>query len=444
MIKIKKGLDLPIEGAPVQKIYEGPKVNTVALIGDDYVGMKPSMLVQVGDKVTIGQKLFSDKKTLGVDYTSPASGEVIAINRGEKRVFQSMVIRVEGEKYQNFSSFKGSNFEKLSAEQVKELMLESGMWAALRMRPYSKVADPATQASSIFVTAMDTRPLAANPEIVINENSAAFIDGLKVLKILNSKLFLCTQAGSKIPGSDIASLHEFAGPHPAGNVGTHIHYLDPVGTKKQVWHMDYQDVIALGMLFTTGKLYTEKVVSLAGPIVKKPRLVKTKLGANLHDLVEGENFEVTEKRIISGSVFGGRKVTENKEFLGRYHNQVTLLKEGREREFFGWHSPGFNKFSVKNIYLSKLLPKKFPFTTTTSGSLRSIVPIGSYEKVMPLDIHATFLLRALMSGNNEMLVKLGGLELDEEDLALCAFVDPCKNEFGPELRKRLVEIEKDG
>jgi Na+-transporting NADH:ubiquinone oxidoreductase subunit A len=446
MIKVKKGLSLPITGEPNLVIHDGPNVSTVALNADDLMGMKPTMVVQVGDNVKTGQLLFTDKKTEGVNYTSPASGEVIAINRGAKRAFQSIVIKVVGDEHTTFSSHKGSEVSAYSEEEAKALLLESGMWPSLRRRPFSKVANPIERASSIFVTAIDTHPLAFDPSLVVSENAAAFKAGLEVLSKLTDKVFLCTAPGSSISADGVAKVEkqEFSGPHPAGLVGTHIHFLSPVGEKHFVWHTPYQEVIAIGKLFETGKLHTERVISLAGPAAKNPRLVKTRMGACLRELCNEEKVDDQETRIISGSVFGGRAATDGLCYLGRFHNQISLLHEGRKRELLGWHTPGFDMFSVQNIYVSKLLPRKMNFTTTSNGSLRSIVPIGSYEKVMPLDILPTFLLRALMSGNTDRCVDLGALELDEEDLSLVTFVDPCKNNFGIKLRENLTKIEKEG
>jgi Na+-transporting NADH:ubiquinone oxidoreductase subunit A len=446
MIKLKKGLDLPIEGTPEQKVYDGPRVTKVALIGDDIVGMKPTMTVKVGEKVKTGQLLFTDKKTEGVRYTSPASGEVVEVNRGARRAFQSVVIKVEGDEHETFESHKGAELSAYSGDDVKKLLLESGTWVSLRQRPYSKVANPADKPASIFVTAIDTHPLAANPEHFIKAHEAAFEKGLKAISKLADKVFLCTAPGSKVPGNGIDGVkrEEFGGPHPAGLVGTHIHFLDPVSEKKTVWHIGYADVVAIGKLIETGQLFTERYVALGGPQAKSPRIVKTRLGACLADLVSEEKKDGVETRAVSGSIFGGRDAAGPFGYLGRFHNAVALLKEGREREFMGWHSPGFDKFSVKPIYVARFLGKKFGFNTNTNGSHRSIVPIGSYEKVMPLDILPTFLTRYLLSNNTEMCVKLGALELDEEDLALITFVDPCKNDFGPKLREKLTIIEKEG
>lgn len=448
MIKLKKGLDLPITGEPKQEIHSGPTVTKVALLGDDVVGMKPTMLVKVGDKVQTGQVLYTDKKTEGVKYTSPGTGEVIEINRGEKRAFQSVVIKLEGEdNCVSFSAYKGSNVGDYDEKAMKELLIESGMWPSLRRRPFSKVADPAERANVIFVNAMDTNPLAADPQLCISENAAAFKTGLKALAALTDKVYVCTKESAQIDTDGVEKVQRetFEGPHPAGLVGTHIHFLNPVGEKHFVWHTNYQEVIAIGKLIETGKLYTERVVSIAGPAARNPRLIKTRVGACLTEITKEELFDNEETRVISGSVFGGRKSVEKLCYLGRFHHQISLLKEGRKRELLGWHSPGFNKFSIKPIYVSKLFKsKKYNFDTNSNGSLRSIVPIGSYEAVMPLDILPTFLLRTLMSGNTDMAVKLGALELDEEDLALCTFVDPCKNEFASRLRSNLTQIEKEG
>lgn len=445
MIKIKKGLDLPINGAPLQ-IVDGKKVVTkFAITGDDYIGMKPSMLVNVGDTVKIGQKLFSDKKTDGVFFTSPVAGEVIELNRGARRAFESIVIKENGDDEVNYSAYKDSSIDSYSRDELTALLTESGVWPAFRTRPFSKIADPKTNPHSIFITAMDTNPLAPSPGIFISQsNEEAFKVGLAAItKLTDGAAYLCKAIGDDIPTIDGVTVKEFSGKHPAGNVGTHIHFVDPVSANKFVWHINYQDVIALGSLIQTGKYFAERLISIAGPMAKNPRLVLTKQGACICELVDGEKND-GDVRAISGSVFAGRTSAGALCYLGRYHHQVSLLEEGTKREFLGWHSPGLNKFSVQNIYLSKLIPKMFNFNTSTNGSVRSIVPIGSYEKVMPLDIQPTFLLRSMMSRNTDMSQKLGILELDEEDLALCTFVDPCKNEFGPVLRDNLNIIEKDG
>ncbi len=447
MINIKRGLDLPITGAPEQVIHDGPKVRSVAVIGFDYVGMRPTMAVSVGDRVKTGDLLFTDKKNPEVRYTAPATGVVSAINRGERRVLQSVVIDAEPDEFVEFERFDPSALASLSQEQVQQQLVQSGLWTALRTRPFSKVPVPGTQPSSLFVTAMDTHPLAARPELIIERNQQAFSDGLTVLSHLTSgRLFVCKAPAVHVPVPDVTSLQveEFAGPHPAGLPGTHIHFLDPVSANREVWHIGYQDVIAIGKLFTEGKLWTERVISLAGPQVEDPRLLITRLGASLEELTAGQ-MKSGENRVISGSVLGGRTARGPVAFLGRYHNQVSVLREGRERELLHYFSLGANRFSVARIYLSQFFSgRKFAFTTSTRGSERAMIPIGSYERVMPLDILPTQLLRAIIVGDTQTAQQLGVLELDEEDLALCTFVCPGKYEYGPILRDNLTRIELEG
>ncbi|TNH07118.1 Na(+)-translocating NADH-quinone reductase subunit A [Testudinibacter sp. TR-2022] len=446
MITIKKGLDLPISGKPAQVIQNGPAITDVAVLGEDYVGMRPSMSVREGDVVKKGQVLFSDKKNPGVVFTAPASGTVTAINRGAKRVLQSVVIRIEGNEQITFDRYEPQQLSSLSDEQVRQNLLQSGLWTALRMRPFSKTPAVDSIPAAIFVNAMDSNPLAADPTVIIQENQQAFQDGLLVLSRLNSnKLYLCKAAGSSINTPQIEKLQteEFAGPHPAGLSGTHIHFLDPVSATKSVWYLNYQDVIAIGKLFTTGELYVERVVALAGPQVNNPTLLRTRLGANLSQLTANQ-LKDGENRVISGSVLSGTTAVGPHDYLGRYALQVSVIAEGREKEFLGWIMPGANKFSVTRTVLGHFGSKLFNFTSALHGGHRAMVPIGSYERVVPLDIIPTLLLRDLSAGDTDSAQALGCLELDEEDLALCTFVCPGKNEYGPILRAALDKIEKEG
>ncbi|WP_454913441.1 Na(+)-translocating NADH-quinone reductase subunit A [Stutzerimonas chloritidismutans] len=445
MINIKRGLDLPIVGAPAQRIEAGRPVRSVAVVGFDYPTMKPTMAVQVGDRVKLGQILFSDKKSEGVHYTAPGAGVVSAVHRGEKRVLQSVVIDLEGDEEVTFTSYSPAQLDGLSGEQVRENLQQSGLWTALRTRPFSKVPAVDATPASIFVTAIDTHPLAADPAIIIAEQPEAFEAGLKVLTNL-AKVFLCKAPNASLPGESLAKVQveSFNGPHPAGLPGTHIHFLDPVSASKSVWTIGYQDVIAVGKLFTSGRLSVERVVSLAGPVVEQPRLVRARLGANLDELTAGE-LQPGANRVVSGSLLGGRTAHGAFAYLGRYHQQVSCLREGKEREMLHYMRPGVDKHSILNIYISKLMAgKKFAFSTSTNGSPRAMVPVGNYEEVMPLDVLPTQLLRALIVGDTEVAQKLGCLELDEEDLALCSYVCAGKYEYGPILRDNLTRIEKEG
>jgi len=446
-IRIKKGLNLPITGTPRQEITDARAVDTVAVLGPDYVGMRPTMEVKVGDRVKEGQVLFSDKKTPGVLYTSPGCGEVVAVNRGAKRALQSVVIRITGNDAETFPRHAEAQLEQLAPDKVRENLVRSGLWTAFRTRPFSKVPPPESTPRAIFVTAMDTNPLAARADVVVAEAPDDFAWGLKVVSRLTpGKLFVAKAPGAAIPGDDLGFVEmvEFEGPHPAGLPGTHMHFLDPVGRTRTSWHLNYQDVIAIGRLFITGRLDHRRVISLAGPAVKNPRLIRTRLGASVSQLVEGELAE-GDNRVISGSVLSGHTAEGPLAFLGRYHLQISALAEGRQRKFFGWVMPGFDMFSIKNVFASALTRgKKFPFTTAIHGGARAIVPIGAYEKVMPLDILPTFLLRALEVDDVEQAEALGCMELDEDDLALCTFVAPGKGDFGAMLRRNLTIIEKEG
>ncbi len=452
MITIRRGLNLPISGAPEQTIVPGPKVKSVGLVGLDYVGMKPTMLVAEGDRVKRGTALFIDKKNPGVKFTAPAAGRVSAIHRGEGRAFYSLVIELEGDdEAESFHTYPVENLAAIEPHLVAQQLNDAGLWVALRTRPYSKTPPLDATPAALFITAMDTHPLAADPAVVIAQRREDFINGARVLSNLTAgKVYICRAAGADIPlpgasnSNNKITLAEFSGPHPAGLPGTHMHFLDPVSATKTHWSINYQDVIAIGRLFTQGELDCSRVISFAGPQVQKPQLLRTLLGAHLPDLTS-HSLKQGDNRVISGSVFGGRKVHGAFAYLGRYHNQVSVLAEGHERPFVHYLRPGFNLFSVLGIYISKLLPAKtFAFTTTTNGSERAMVPVGSYEKVMPLDILPTQLLRALIVGDSETAQQLGCLELDEEDLALCTFACPSKYEFGPILRDVLTRIEQEG
>ncbi|WP_059121447.1 Na(+)-translocating NADH-quinone reductase subunit A [Vibrio sp. MEBiC08052] len=446
MITIKKGLDLPIAGTPSQVISDGKAISKVALLGEEYVGMRPTMHVRVGDEVKKAQILFEDKKNPGVKFTSPVCGKVIEVNRGAKRVLQSVVIEAAGDAQETFDKFDASQLASLDREQVRTQLVDSGMWTAFRTRPFSKVPAIDSATKAIFVTAIDTNPLAADPQLIINEQSDAFVAGLDILSVLTEgKVYVCKQ-GKSLPRSAQSNVeeHVFEGPHPAGLPGTHMHFLYPVDLNHVAWSINYQDVIAIGHLFLTGELYVDRVVSLAGPVVNKPRLVRTTIGASLDELVDNEIMP-GEVRVISGSVLSGVKASGPHAYLGRYHLQVSVLREGREKELFGWLVPGKHKFSVTRSYLGHLFQGQlFNMTTSTNGSERAMVPIGNYEKIMPLDMEPTLLLRDLCAGDTDSAQRLGILELDEEDLSLCTFVCPGKYEYGMLLRECLDKIEKEG
>ena len=445
--KSSKGLDLPLAGEPAPLIDAAPAVTRVAALGLDTHGLKPTMLVAPGDRVALGQPLFEDKKNPGVRTTSPGTGRVIELHRGERRALISVVIELdEGASDRiRFTAFTGQAPETLGDAEVRALLIEAGLWDAFRMRPFSRVPPPSARPAAIFITATDTRPHAPSPALVLADRLDDFRVGMAALtRLTDGPVFLCQSQGAAYdvpPGVQVAA---FEGPHPSGNAGWHIHRLMPVSLHRAVWAIGCQDVVAIDHLFTTGELDVSRVISLSGPGVSNPRLLRTRLGASLEDLTRGE-LRPGAQRIISGSVLDGRAVTRPGDaFLGRYHQQVAVLPEAGEREMFGYIVPGAGKFSVTNTVLGAWRSgHRFALNTSTNGSPRAMVPIGSYERVMPFDILPTFLLRALITKQDESAVDLGVLELDEEDIALCTYVCPGKYEYGPLLRRALESIEKE-
>lgn len=424
------------------------QIGRVALLGDDYIGMKPTMLVGEGDRVQLGQRLFEDKKNPGVFYTSPATGTVAEVNRGAKRKFESIVIDVEDDEPVEFTDAQGADPQALGRDGVTRQLIDSGLWTALRTRPYGKVPAPGNVPHSIFVQAIDTNPLAADPAIAMGPRKEQFTLGLRVLtQLTDGSVYVCKAEGAEIPGDglDGVQVESFDGPHPAGLVGTAIHLLDPVGPTKTVWYIGYQDVCAIGSLLQTGTLDVRRVISLAGPVVNQPRLLETRMGVCISDLIADQYDTDIKIRPISGSVLCGRTALPPHHYLGRYHTQVSILQEGDEREFLGWQKPGVDKYSLTRVFASSATPnKKFAFTTSTHGSERAMVPLGTYEKVMPLDILPTQLLRSLIYRDTDEAQQLGVLELEEEDVALCTFVCPGKYEYGSLLRESLATIEREG
>ncbi|MBQ9274036.1 MAG: Na(+)-translocating NADH-quinone reductase subunit A [Succinivibrio sp.] len=451
MINIKKGLNLPIGGKPEQTISDGPEVKHVALMGCDYIGLRPSMAVEAGQTVKKGQVLFEDKKNPGTKFTAPAAGTVVAVNRGERRAFQSLVIAVDPKgKSQNFKRYKPEELLGLSSQDVAEELVESGMWTALRTRPFDKIPAVGTLPHSLFITAMDTNPLAADAKVIIDHDAEAFLNGVKVLSRLGEfKVYICKDERS-LPSISLPNVEEkvFIGPHPAGLAGTHIHFLDPVSENKTVWHIGYQDVIAIGHLFADGEYYNRRIVALGGPKAKNPRLVSTLQGASIEELTQDEYERAPSgTRVISGTVLYGYKSEGPFAYLGRYHQAVAFLEEGDKNEFFlvNWMGLGLHRHSATRAFLSGFIkPSTYTFNTALNGGPRPILPIAAYDNVLPLDMEAVMLMRAIDINDTDQAKLLGILELGEEDVALCTYVCPGKIDYAPLLRRSLTKIEVEG
>lgn len=442
---LRKGLDLPVTGAPEQTIHQGPAITSVAVLGPDYLGLKPRMLVQEGEDVQRGTPLFCHKDAEDAVMVAPMTGKVVAINRGARRVLQSVVIEISD------AEDKGIDFSAVgdagTAEGLTAKLCAAGLWTAFRTRPYSKMPQPGSKPEAIFVTAMDSEPLAADAAVIINDAAEAFEAGLKAITLLtDGTTFLCQKAGDSIPGTGVAGVEAaaFDGPHPSGLAGTHIHFLHPVRADDQVWTVSYQDVIAIGRLLMTGHLDPSAVVALAGPAARAPRLVRTVSGASTDELTRGEIAADGPVRVISGSILSGRQAAGPLAYLGRFARQVAIIEEDREQIPMGWIRPMPGKYAVQPVLGSALSRKLFNLTSNLNGGRRAMVPTGTFERLMPQDYLPTQLLRALLVMDTDSAQELGALELDEEDLGLVGFACPAKYEYGLALRDSLTKIEKEG
>ncbi|MFK5956248.1 MAG: NADH:ubiquinone reductase (Na(+)-transporting) subunit A [Planctomycetota bacterium] len=444
--KIKQGLDLPIHGAlENHSLVDGPSVDRVALLPQESWGIKVQMLAHEGDKVQIGSPLFRDRRDPDVVFTSPGAGTVEAVNRGAKRAVLSVVVKLDG-------SADAVSFDKLDPGTCDRAALvtaltASGLWPNLRQRPFDKVAVSAETPRSIFVTAMDTQPLAPSPKEMLAGREEAFKLGLTALcKLSGGATYLCTKAGEDWAelSVDGVSQEQFAGPHPAGNAGVHINALDPVNMERKVWHIDYQGVAEIGEFLLSGVVPTERRVAVVGPAAEKCAVYKTRRGATTSAFTSACSPKGV--RFVAGSLLSGATADpgSDKGYLGRYTHQLSLVDDAPEREFLGWVKPVGTRWSLTNTYFAKFVKKKFRIDTDINGGVRAIVPLGNYEKVMPMDILPTHLIKSLAANDVETAEKLGALELGEEDLALCQYVCPSKIDITDMLRAMLTRIEKEG
>ena len=446
--RLRLGLDLPINGTPQQTVHEAAAPKSVAVVGSDYIGLKPRMLVAEGDKVVRGTPLFSHKEAPNVMFVSPCKGRVRGIMRGARRVLQSVIIDVDDSDDEGVN-FGGTGSEGFQRDDVKKILFASGLWTSFLTRPYSKMPLEDDEPSAIFVTAMETEPLAPDASVVVNREQEAFNLGVTAIATLtDGQVYICKALNGAIDdvtGAANIENHQFDGPHPSGLAGTHMHFLNPPSVTNMVWSIGYQDVLAIGHLMRSGYINSSRVISLAGPLARNPRLLKTVSGACLDDLVEGEFDPQSPCRIISGSILSGRIAEGPLAYLGRFSRQVTLIKEDTEQIPFGWIRPQPNKFAVMPVLASAFRRSKlFNFTSNLNGGRRAMVPTGIFETLMPQDFLPTQLLRSLLVMDTDAAQSLGALELDEEDLALCTFSCPAKYEYGQALRDSLLKIEKEG
>jgi Na+-transporting NADH:ubiquinone oxidoreductase subunit A len=430
-VKLKKGFDLRLEGIAEKKMTVRIDLPLYAVKPTDFPGLTPKLEVKPGDKVQAGTTLFTDKLTPQIRFTSPVSGTVASVNRGDRRKLLEVVIEKSGDEAIDFGS---QDLSILPAEKIRELLLISGLWPAIRQRPYHIIAKPDSFPKSIFISGFDTAPLAPDFNFIAENSSVSlFQTGINALKrltdgqinlVLNGK----AEVTEKLKGISGVEISWFSGPHPAGNVGVHIHHLDPLNKGEVIWIVNFQDVISIGRLFDEGVYKNERIVALTGSEVLSPQYFKMISGASVAGILK-DNLKNGNQRYISGNVLTGTKIQAD-GFLGYYDAQVTVIPEGDFYEFFGWALPGLNKLSFYKTFLSSLLPKKiYHPDTNMHGGERAFVLTGKYEKVVPMDIYPMQLLKAILAQDLEMMENLGIYEIAEEDFALCEFICPSKIEI---------------
>ena len=424
VIKLKKGLDIQLKGEAEKVVQQVEKITRCALKPTDFRALTPKLAVKVGDPVKAGDVLFVEKANPEIKFTTPVSGTIEAINRGERRKLLEVVVKSDGAiQYKDFGK---SEISKLNREAVISKMLDSGVWPFIKQRPYDIIANPAVMPKAIFVSAFDTAPLAPDYEFALNNQEKNLQTGFDCLqKLCNKKVNLncwgnnTNSIFSKLKNVEI---NYFAGPHPCGNVGVQIHHLNPINKNEVVWTVNIQDVAIIGRLFNEGHFDARKIVALTGSEVNKPQYYQTVLGVSIPELTEGKLKNAVEQRIISGNVLTGSKVEKN-GYLGYYDNQLTIIPEGNHYEFLGWAAPGFNKFSASKLFPSFLCPKKqYSLDTNYHGERRAFVVSGQYEKVFPMDIYPVYLLKACLAQDIDQMEQLGIYEVAPEDMALCEFV----------------------
>ena len=444
-IKIKRGVNIKLKGVAEKIFSETPPPKTIALKPTDFAGINPKLLLKEGTKLKAGTAVYYDKNNEKVVFTSPVSGELTEIRRGEKRKILEIVIQADKEI--QYESFQTADPSSLTREQVKEEMLKSGVWPFIRQRPYDVVANPDDTPKSIFISAFDSSPLAADNDFVLHRQDEDFQTGLDALaKLTDGKVHL--NINGQIKANDTflnaknVEKNKISGPHPAGNAGVQIHHIDPINKGEVVWVVNPQDILIIGRLFKTGKFDARRSIALAGSLVKTPKYYKTILGTSITELISG-NIANENARYISGNVLVGDKISTDGH-MGFYDTLLTVIPEGGEDEFFGWIAPGFNKFSISRTFFSWLTPgKEYELNTNQNGEHRAFVMSGEYEKVFPMDIYPVQLIKAIMIEDIEQMENLGIYEVSPEDFALCEYVCTSKQEVQSIVREGLEMLRKE-
>lgn len=445
-VKLSKGFDIKLEGSALRFTKTPILSRNFALKPSDFKGVIPKLLVEPGAEVKAGDALFHSKSNDKLLFTSPVSGEVLEIKRGEKRVIEEIIILSDAKN--SYKDFGAENPSALSREQVIDKMLGSGVWPLLRQRPFNNIANPEQKPKSIFISGFDSAPLGTDYNFILEKEHKDFQTGIDALsKLTDGKIHLNLDKNANncdtFEHAHGVTITYFDGPHPAGNVGIQIHHLDPVISRKDlVWYINPQDVLIIGRLFNTGKYDASRLVAVAGSEIVNKQYYKMTIGANVAPVIES-NLVQNNVRIISGNVLTGKQISST-DYIGYYDHLITAIPEGNQEEFLGWLIPSYPRPSISKTLPAFLMPEKtYKVNTNMHGEDRAFVVTGEYEKVLPMDILPLYLIKACMSRDIENMEALGIYEVGEEDMALCEFVCTSKAPIQEIIREGLDYIEKE-
>lgn len=450
--KLKKGFDINVAGKADLKLVELDAPRKAAILPSEFLGLKPKMDVEEGDPVKIGTVLFHDKNNEKIKFTSPVSGKVAAINRGDRRRIMEVVIENDMKNdAEKFMVIKPESAASAKKEQIIENMLKGGMWPLIRQRPFNKIANPEDEPRDIFVSGMDTAPLAADVDFIMQGLEADFQLGVDILgQLTPGKVYLGVngKADKVAPAfKNVTNVEKnsFSGPHPAGNVGVHIHHTKPIKSGQKIWYVQPYAVALIGKFFRTGQFANERIIATAGSALNERQYYKVTLGTPLASLITEGNVNHPEPRFISGNILTGRKISAG-AFTSFYDNLISVIPEGpKEKKLLGWYRPGLKMRSFNRSFLSSWVgPEEYEVNTLLYGGKRAFVATGDYEKVMPMDIYPVYLIKSILAEDITEMEGLGILEVDEEDVALCSYICPSKYDFGGIVRQGLDLIEKEG
>ena len=435
--KLKRGLDIRLKGAAEATVANATAPTTVALKPTDFFGLTPKLSVKVDAQVKAGDALFFDKYNPEIFFTSPVSGTVKTINRGERRRILEIVVEADGKN--EFATFTKADPAKLSKEEVAGQLLNSGLWPFIKQRPYGTLAKPSDQPKNIFISGFDSSPLAPDYEFLFKNDISSIQTGINALaKLTEGKVYFGLPgkvSNSIFSGLKNVETNTFSGPHPAGNVGIQIHKVAPINKGEVVWTVPVQALVYIGRLFETGKVDLTQTIALTGSEVSAPKYYTTIHGAEISSIVKGKTKQETPERIISGNVLTGTKV-EADSYLGFFDQQITIIPEGEHYEFMGWAAPGFDKYSASKTFFSSLFPKKeYVLDANMNGAERAYVVTGQYEKFLPMDILPVYLIKAILANDIDKMEQLGIYEVIEEDFALCEYACTSKIKVQEILRK---------